>query len=217
MSCGITSDPCHVVQFVLSEVVREGLLDLNRSVSDSGELGGIRIAIDVSAWQITKGGVYGILCTRPDGRRWPLVTEMLDGWLTAVLPAECTDRPGTYEYTATWVKAGQMSISRSYRAIILGGGILQPPGRLGTPDWAREIYLKAEIAHSSMEAAVAAKTAAEAAQEAADTAPGNAEDAQEAAEAARDRAEAAATLAQEHSMGFSYASGVLTLTPLTDD
>lgn len=200
-------------------------------IGRAGELGGIRIAIDVSAWQVTEGGVYGILCTRPDGRRWPLVTEMLDGWLTAALPAECTDKPGTYEYTATWVKAGQMSISRSYRAIILGGGIMQQTGRLGTPDWAREIYLKAEIAHSSMEAAEAAQTAAEAAQEAADTAQGKAEDAQEAAEtaqgkaedaqeaaeAARDRAEAAATLAQEHSMGFNFSDGVLTLTPITDD
>jgi len=37
------------------------------------------------------------------------------------------------------------------------------------------------------------------------------------AEAARDRAEAAATMAQEHSMGFNFSSGVLTLTPITEE
>ena len=49
-----------------------------------------------------------------------------------------------------------------------------------------------------------------------DTAAAQAGEAKTAAVAAQAAAEAAATLAQEHSMGFSFADGVLTLEPITE-
>ena len=185
------------------------LTDEVQAIGNAGEQGGISVAVDVSAWQAEYAdGIGAMLCERPDGRPVPLSATVTDNLLVAVLPQECTSRPGQYVYKATWTQAGVLRISHSYKTLILttenGRGI--PPDKPGTPAWATEIFVKAEqidvaldaalqlvqTAQDAQEAAEYAQGKAEDAQEAAETAQGLAEDAQEAAEAARDRAITAA-------------------------
>jgi len=199
------------------------LTDEVQAIGNAGEQGGISVAVDVSTWQAEYAdGIGAMLCERPDGRPVPLSATVTDNLLLAVLPQECTSRPGQYVYKATWTQAGVLRISHSYKALILttenGRGI--PPDKPGTPAWATEIFVKAEQIDAALDAAMQLEQFAkdaEDAKDAAEDAQDAAEDAQEAAEEARDRAEAAATMAQEHSMGFSFSTGVLTLTPITDD
>lgn len=135
------------------------LADEVQVIGRAGEQGGITIAVDVSAWQEEyQDGVGGIMATRPGGGRMPLVTTISGALMLAELPQECTDRPGSYEYTATWTLAGTIEASQTYRAIILSSeierGIPQEGLHNRTPDWAKEIYIKAEQILNSVDAAL---------------------------------------------------------------
>ena len=179
------------------------LTDKVQIIGRAGEQGGITIAVDVSAWQEAyPDAVGGIMVTRPGGDRMPLVTSISGGLMLAVLPPECTDRPGRYDYTATWTIAGTIEASQTYQALILSSEIERgvPPERWHgrTPDWAKEIYIKAEQILNSVDAALQAEQSvldarddAQAAQAAAETAHGAAEDAKDDAEAAKTASEEA--------------------------
>lgn len=173
------------------------LTDEVQAIGRAGE-SGISVAADVSGWLSEyPDGLGAMLCKRPDGREIPISAEVSDDVLVAVVPDECLSRPGTYRYLVTWVQAGVLRASQVYKALILstdyGRGL--PPDCPGTPEWATEIFVKAEQIDASVDAALQmAQRAddAEAARDAAQTAQEAAEDAQDAAEDAADRAETAA-------------------------
>lgn len=175
------------------------LTDEMQVIGRAGERG-ITIAIDVAAWQQAQpDGVGGILATRPAGDRMPLVTQIVGDKMLADLPQECTDRPGRYDYTATWTLAGELSQSHVYQTIILasevGRGMPTDSCPLGTPPWATDIYIKAEQVLTALDAALQLEGYAAEALAAAEDAEGfkdAAEDAAEAASADADRAETAA-------------------------
>ena len=179
------------------------LTDEVQIIGRAGEQGGITVAVDVSDWQEEyQDGVGGIMVTRPGGNRMPLVTTISGNLMLAELPPECTDRPGRYDYTATWTLAGAIQASQVYQAIILSSEIERgvPPERWHgrTPDWAKEIYIKAEQILNSVDAALQAEQSvldarddAQEAQAAAETAQGAAEDAKDDAEAAKNASEEA--------------------------
>lgn len=164
---------------------------LNDEMQVIGKAGerGITIAIDIAAWkQAQPDGVGGILATRPAGDRLPLVTQIVGDKMLADLPQECTDRPGRYDYTATWTLAGELSQSHVYQTIILasevGRGMPPECGRHKTPDWATEIYIKAEQVVNALDAALQLEGYAAEAVEAADDAKGYADSAAESMESA---------------------------------
>jgi lysophospholipase L1-like esterase len=179
------------------------LTDEVQIIGRAGEQGGITVAVDVSDWQEEyQDGVGGIMVTRPGGNRMPLVTTISGNLMLAELPPECTDRPGRYDYTATWTLAGAIQASQVYQAIILSSEFERgvPPERWHgrTPDWAKEIYIKAEQILNSVDAALQAEQSvldarddAQEAQAAAETAQGAAEDAKDDAEAAKNASEEA--------------------------
>lgn len=166
------------------------LTDEIQVIGSAGETD-VSIAVNVADWIADcPDGVGAILCTRPDGKNVPIGCTVTDNLMVAVLPDECLDRPGVYQYLATWTLAGVLQVSQIYRAMILSttkgrGHYHDCPG---TPQWAIEIFLKAEQISAALDAAMQTAQDAEDAREAKDAA----EDAQEAAEAARYRAETAA-------------------------
>jgi len=202
-------------------------------IGKAGQTEPIQLIVSVRDWKTQyPNGTPGMLCVFPDGRRWPVVVEVSGDNMVATLDDDLTRRPGTYRYTPTWTENGQVMLGRQYECVLLDSPARgHGPRWEDTPSWATQIYRAAEdvvdaktdaeaaqaAAEDARDKALAAKQDAQAAKTDAETAKGLADDAQEAAEAARDRAEAAATLAQEHSMGFNFSDGVLTLTPITDD
>ena len=166
------------------------LTDEIQVIGSAGETD-IALTVDVADWQaLYVDGIGAMLCQRPDGNLVPVEVTIVGSTMTAVLPDECLSRPGLYQYTATWAKTGALTKSHIYKVILqtTEKGREYPHECPGTPQWASDIFIKAEQIDAALDAAMQTAQDAEDAREA----KGAAEDAQEAAEAARDRAETAA-------------------------
>jgi hypothetical protein len=134
----------------------------------------VRVAYDAADW----------VKTWPDGRPWlmvrdgpfriPVTVELSesDGLIVGRVPAVLVEDPGLYQYQFVWTHDGEQTLSEICEVIIMGttlnGGMRVTHG---TPEWAEEIFTKADAV---LEAEETASEKAEAAAESAEAAAGSA-------------------------------------------
>ncbi len=123
------------------------LTQARQIIGRAGESGEVAIAIKIKDW-LTQWpeATAGLLCIRPNLKRIPVSCAVEDQLLVAEIPEECTRQPGIYRYTATWTQNGTVQASATYECVLLGSGIDRGIPETGprTPDWAKEIFIKAD-------------------------------------------------------------------------
>ena len=178
---------------------------------------GIRVYKDVSDWLETYAGGSGLmLFTSPNGKVWPIETELdtENGRLYGKIGITETAKFGNGCVEARWMYAGGMAASEKENVYILPAAFRGEIPK-GTPSWVQELILGFEYAAqvadkaaaSADEARASEEAAAASAQEAgaqaqlsagsAEAAAGSATQAAGSAQAAAQSAAAAATAADQ--------------------
>ena len=158
-----------------------------------GDDADIQVYVDLTDWLEEYGAGYGVmLFTSPDGKTWPLYTEVdADGKkMTGEITQTETARFGNGVIEARWMAGGTMMASEKYNAYILPQAFKGEVPRHITPSWVQDLILGFESSRGLID------EAREVAREAAEALEG-VDEAKEAARAADMSAESAGISAQE--------------------
>ena len=158
-----------------------------------GDDADIQVYVDLTDWLEEYGAGYGVmLFTSPDGKTWPLYTEVdADGKkMTGEITQTETARFGNGVIEARWMAGGTMMASEKYNAYILPQAFKGEVPRHITPSWVQDLILGFESSRGLID------EAREVAREAAEALEG-VDEAKEAARAAGNSAESAGISAQE--------------------
>ena len=168
-----------------------------------GDDADIQVYVDLTDWLEEYGAGYGVmLFTSPDGKTWPLYTEVdADGKkMTGEITQTETARFGNGVIEARWMAGGTMMASEKYNAYILPQAFKGEVPRHITPSWVQELILGFEtsaklidearaVTYAAKEARDAAKESQTEAQESAASAGASAATATQAAETATQKAD----------------------------
>ena len=130
-----------------------------------GDDADIQVYVDLTDWLEEYGAGYGVmLFTSPDGKTWPLYTEVdTDGKkMTGEINQTETAQYGNGVIEARWLVAGAVMASEKYNAYILPQAFKGEVPRHITPSWVQELILGFESSRGLIdEAREVAREAAE--------------------------------------------------------